>query len=90
MPDAAARLTKQCRKWLHPSAWVKLLSRAVVRRMIDVVTGEDAFNIVDYRTGALGVEDAAAADGSLWVRCSSASPMPRPVPRPGSPPARSC
>lgn len=34
---------------------------------IDVVTGEGAFNIVDYRTGALGVEDAVAADGSLWV-----------------------
>jgi uncharacterized protein DUF4352 len=34
---------------------------------IDVVTGEDAFNLVDYRTGALGVEDAVAADGSLWV-----------------------
>ena len=35
--------------------------------LLDVVTGADAFNLVDYRTGALGPEDAAGADGSVWT-----------------------
>lgn len=35
--------------------------------LLDVVTGADAFNLVDYRTGALGVGDAAGEDGSVWT-----------------------
>ena len=35
--------------------------------LLDVVTGADAFNLVDYRTGALGPEDAAGGDGSVWT-----------------------
>ena len=35
--------------------------------LLDVVTGVAAFDLVDYRTGALGSGDAAGEDGSLWV-----------------------
>ncbi len=35
--------------------------------LLDAVTGEAAFNLVDYRTGALGVGDAAGEDGSVWT-----------------------
>jgi hypothetical protein len=34
---------------------------------MNVVSGGDAFNLVDYRSGALGVGDANGEDGSLWV-----------------------
>jgi len=33
----------------------------------DVVSGAAAFDLVDYRTGALGVGDATGEDGSVWV-----------------------
>ena len=35
--------------------------------LLDVVTGAEAFDLVDYRTGALGPEDAAGGDGSVWT-----------------------
>ncbi len=35
--------------------------------LLDVVSGAPAFDIVDYRTGALGVGDATGEDGSVWV-----------------------
>lgn len=35
--------------------------------LLEVVSGEAVFGLVDYRTGALGVEDASGADGSVWV-----------------------
>ena len=35
--------------------------------LLDVVSGAPAFDLVDYRTGALGVGDAAGEDGSVWV-----------------------
>jgi hypothetical protein len=35
--------------------------------LLDVVTGELAFDLVDYRTGALGVGDATGEDGSIWT-----------------------
>jgi hypothetical protein len=35
--------------------------------LLDVVTSEAAFDLVDYRTGALGVGDATGADGSIWI-----------------------
>ena len=35
--------------------------------LLDIVTGEAAFNLVDYRTGALGVGDATGVDGSVWT-----------------------
>jgi hypothetical protein len=35
--------------------------------LLDVVSGAPAFDLVDYRSGALGVGDAAGEDGSVWV-----------------------
>jgi hypothetical protein len=35
--------------------------------LLDVVAGAPAFDLVDYRTGALGAGDAAGEDGSIWV-----------------------
>jgi hypothetical protein len=35
--------------------------------LLDVVSGSGAFDLVDYRSGALGVGDAAGEDGSVWV-----------------------
>jgi len=36
--------------------------------LLDVITGAAVFDIVDYRTGALGPEDAVGeSDGSVWV-----------------------
>jgi hypothetical protein len=35
--------------------------------LMDVVTDAAAFDLVDYRSGALGVEDATGADGSVWI-----------------------
>ena len=35
--------------------------------LMDVVTGAAAFDLVDYRTGALGPGDATGEDGSLWT-----------------------
>jgi hypothetical protein len=35
--------------------------------LLDVITGQAAFDMVDYRTGALGAGDATGADGSVWI-----------------------
>jgi hypothetical protein len=35
--------------------------------LLDVVAGAAAFDLVDYRTGALGAGDASGDDGSVWV-----------------------
>jgi hypothetical protein len=35
--------------------------------LLDIVSGAPAFDLVDYRTGALGVGDATGEDGSVWV-----------------------
>jgi hypothetical protein len=35
--------------------------------LLDVVTDATAFDLVDYRAGALGVGDATGADGSVWI-----------------------
>jgi Domain of unknown function (DUF4352) len=35
--------------------------------LLDVITGEAAFDAVDYRTGALGAGDATGEDGSVWT-----------------------
>jgi hypothetical protein len=35
--------------------------------LLDVVSGAPTFDLVDYRTGALGAGDAAGDDGSIWV-----------------------
>lgn len=35
--------------------------------LLDVVTDAAAFDLVDYRTGALGIGDATGADGSVWI-----------------------
>jgi hypothetical protein len=35
--------------------------------LLDVVTDAAAFELVDYRTGALGVGDATGVDGSVWI-----------------------
>ncbi len=70
-PDAAQRAADVNSAGNDPAAPLGFGEAAVTEQwaveLIDVVTGEGAFNLVDYRTGALGVEDAVAADGSLWV-----------------------
>lgn len=35
--------------------------------LLEVVSGAPAFDLVDYRAGALGPGDAAGEDGSIWV-----------------------
>lgn len=35
--------------------------------LLDAVSGAPAFDLVDYRSGALGVGDAVGEDGSVWV-----------------------
>jgi hypothetical protein len=35
--------------------------------LLDVVSGAPAFDMVDYRTGALSIGDATGEDGSVWV-----------------------
>ncbi len=35
--------------------------------LLEVVSGAPAFDIVDYRSGALGPGDASGEDGSIWV-----------------------
>jgi hypothetical protein len=35
--------------------------------LLDVVSGSPAFDLVDYRAGALGIGDAVGDDGSVWV-----------------------
>jgi hypothetical protein len=35
--------------------------------LLDVVTDAAAFDLVDYRAGALGVGDATGVDGSVWI-----------------------
>jgi hypothetical protein len=35
--------------------------------LLEVVSGAPAFDLVDYRSGALGPGDAAGEDGSIWV-----------------------
>ncbi|MGH2616650.1 MAG: hypothetical protein ACRDJC_15545, partial [Thermomicrobiales bacterium] len=35
--------------------------------LLEVVSGATAFDLVDYRSGALGVGDAVGEDGSVWV-----------------------
>ena len=35
--------------------------------LLDVASSEVAFDLVDYRTGALGVGDATGVDGSIWI-----------------------
>ena len=71
VPDAAQRAVAANGAGSDPAAPLGFGEAAVTEQwaveLIDVATGESAFNIVDYRTGALGVEDAVAADGSLWV-----------------------
>ena len=71
VPDAAQRVAEVNSAGTDPAAALGFGEAAVTEQwaveMIDVVTGADAFNLVDYRTGALGVEDAAGEDGSLWV-----------------------
>jgi hypothetical protein len=71
VPDAAQRVAEVNDAGTDPAAPLGLGDVAVTEQwaveFIDVVTGEGAFNLVDYRSGALGVGDAVAADGSLWV-----------------------
>ena len=71
MPDAAQRTVDVNSAGSDPTVPLGFGAAAVTEQwaveLIDVVTGEGAFNIVDYRSGALGVEDAVAADGPLWV-----------------------
>ncbi|MFT4037199.1 MAG: DUF4352 domain-containing protein [Thermomicrobiales bacterium] len=71
IPDLAARVEAANTAGSDPTAPLGLGEATVTEQwaveLLDVVTGAAAFDLVDYRTGALGVEDAAGNDGSIWV-----------------------
>jgi hypothetical protein len=71
VPDQAQRLAPVNDAGVDPAAPLGLGAAAVTEQwsveLLDVVTGAAAFDIVDYRSGALGVGDAAGEDGSVWV-----------------------
>lgn len=71
IPDLAERMAPADTAGSDPAAPLGLGEAAVTEQwaveLLDVVTGAAAFDLVDYRTGALGVEDAAGNDGSIWV-----------------------
>ena len=71
IPDLAERLAAPNKAGADPAAPVGLGESAVTDQwsieLLDVVSGATAFDLVDYRTGALGVGDALGEDGSVWV-----------------------
>jgi hypothetical protein len=71
IPDAAERAAAVNDAGNDPTAPLAIGEPAVTEQwsveLLDVVSGAPAFDLVDYRTGALGVGDAAGEDGSIWV-----------------------
>jgi hypothetical protein len=71
IPDLPQRVAPSNQDGTDASAAVGFGAAAVTDQwsveLLDVITGEDAFNQVDYRAGALGVGDATGEDGSVWV-----------------------
>jgi hypothetical protein len=71
IPDLAQRIAAPNEAGTDSTSALGLGEAAVTDQwsveLLDVVTGEAAFNLVDYRAGALGVGDATGADGSIWI-----------------------
>lgn len=71
IPDAPKRFAARNSAGSKPDRALGIGEAAVTDQwsveLLDVVSGAPAFDLVDYRTGALGVEDAAGSDGSIWV-----------------------
>jgi hypothetical protein len=71
IPDLAQPVAAANGEGADPVAPLGLGTAAITDQwsveLMNVVSGGDAFNLVDYRSGALGVGDANGEDGSLWV-----------------------
>jgi hypothetical protein len=71
IPDLAERIAPVNTAGADPAAALGIGEAAVTElwsiELLDVVSGAPAFDLVDYRSGALGVGDAIAEDGSVWV-----------------------
>jgi hypothetical protein len=69
--DATQRAAAVNEAGIDPTAALGIGEAAVTDQwsveLLEVVSGAPAFDLVDYRSGALGVEDAAGEDGSIWV-----------------------
>lgn len=69
--DLPERVATQNEAGADPAAPASIGEAAVTGQwsveLLNVVSGAAAFDIVDYRSGALGVGDAAGEDGSVWV-----------------------
>lgn len=71
IPDLAQRAAPVNDAGRDPAVALGLGQSAVTEQwsveLLDVVSGAPAFDLVDYRSGALGVGDAAGEDGSVWI-----------------------
>jgi hypothetical protein len=71
IPDVPQRAAPVNDAGTDPAAALVIGQVAVTEQwsveLLDVVSGAPAFDLVDYRSGALGVGDAAGEDGSVWV-----------------------
>jgi hypothetical protein len=71
IPDVARRAAAKNGAGVDPTAPLGAGEVAITDEwsveLLDVVSGAAAFDIVDYRTGALGAGDAVGDDGSVWV-----------------------
>lgn len=71
IPDLAQRAAALNQSGVDPAAALGFGAVAVTEQwsveLLEVVSGAPAFDIVDYRSGALGVGDAVGEDGSVWV-----------------------
>lgn len=69
--DLAQRAATENQAGVDPAAPAGIGEAAVTNQwsveLLDVVSGGAAFDLVDYRSGALGVGDAVGEDGSVWV-----------------------
>lgn len=71
IPDLPQRVSALNQAGADPAAPLAVGDAAVTAQwsvqLLNVVTGLDAFNLVDYRSGALGEADAAGDDLTVWV-----------------------
>lgn len=71
IPDLPQRAAAGNEAGIDPAARLGMGEAAVTDQwsiaLINVVSGAAAFDMVDYRSGALGVGDAAGEDLSVWI-----------------------
>lgn len=71
IPDLAQPVSAANQAGIDPAAPLALGESAITAQwsvqLLNVVTGLDAFGLVDYRSGALGEADAAGEDLTVWV-----------------------